>query len=261
MMNFGSDNGMSKRRKVFYDEYSGGFYTETHIDELKRKCDYRTNMADVLNRSEEARLCSAIKTVNAARNLFELKREREVTLHRENLKDHIAYKAVLDHISKERDNNPNWDDKFGKYGMGVNKKDLEENIQLQLHEMDPMIRRKRQAEHILSNRKKVEVFDRKMNTEALLAMAHKQKHSSASPTRKRSPSKEPKEKAMPKLILPPITVTRRKEEPAGLEHKRVSIHGLDVSMTTPKPSPTPESKMSENSGGLPNIFVTTLDDN
>ncbi|KAK3102661.1 hypothetical protein FSP39_012978 [Pinctada imbricata] len=219
-MNFGGDGGANRKRKVIYDEYTNGFYTESKMESLQRQCDFRSKMAGVLNRGEESKLTGKRKAVEAEKQIFELKNEKETTLHRENLRDYQAYREVLRNILKERENDKNWDDKYGMYGSGVSRLDLELEVQRQKTEMTPIIVRKRNAEKLLSQRKRVEVFDRKMNTTELLNKARK---------KRKQPdveSKSPEDsRRTPKLILPPITVTFRKEEDfeSGAERRSTEV--------------------------------------
>ncbi|XP_069141872.1 uncharacterized protein [Argopecten irradians] len=249
-MNFGSDNGMSKKKKVFYDDYTGGFYTESRMENLKRKCNYRSKMAEVINRSEGSRLHVALKTVDTAKHLFEMKSERETTFYRECLKDHLAYKHVLEGISKERDNDSSWDGRYGKYGQGVNRTDLDPQISEQLVEMAPEVKRKRQAEMLLSQRKKPEVFDRNMKTPDLLGLVRNKRAKSSSPVRRKpvAPSNGSGRKT-PKLILPPITLTLSRESTAD---KVVNVRNLQ---STNKRSNTTMG----DSSGLPTVFVTQFE--
>lgn len=251
-MNFGSDNGMSKRRKVFYDELTGGFYAENRMENLKRKCDYRGKMAEVINRSEGTRLNAALKTVNTAKHLFEMKVERETTFHRESLKDHLAYKHVLESISKEREHDVDWDWTYGKYGKSVNRTELDPQIHEQLTEMAPIVKRKRQAEKLLSQRKKPEVFDRKMKTPELLGLVKNKRSKSSSPMRKKSHSTAVVSgRRTPKLILPPITVMLKREKTMN-SNSAVNVRRVD-----------PVSARSHTTvgvqGGLPSVFVTQFE--
>jgi len=247
-MNFGTDAGISKRKKVFFDEYTNGFYTESKMETLQRKCEYRSKGADVLNRSEESRLNIALKSVKAARNLFTMKTEREQTFHQEKLRDHLAYKHVLENISKQRDKMTDWDDTYGKYGFGINKTELDSEIQHQRQEMTPMVIRKRQAEQLLSNRKKVDVFDRNMKTPELLGLIKNKRTKSSSPVHRR---KSPARKKTPKLILPPITVTWNRDKSSRRNENSVNVDNLES-------KPTPVNKSAEDKG-LPAVFVTQVD--
>lgn len=197
-----------KKKKVFYDEYSGSFYTESKMEALQRQSDYRSKMEGVLNRSEAARLKVKHNTVKAAQHIFDMKNDRERTTFQENLKDHQAYKQVLENIVKERSKDQDWDDKYGIYGPGVSRQELDSEVQKQLHEMSPMVRRKRAAEFLLSQRKRVEVFDRKKKTPELLEKVHKKRMEQL----EKEKEVEEAPRKTPKLILPPITVTLRKED-------------------------------------------------
>ena len=209
-MNFGGEPGPIRKRKVLYDEYTNGFYTESKMESLQRRCDFRTKMADVLNRGEESKLTAKRKTVEAETKIFETKNERETTFYRENLRDHQAYREVLRNIMKERENDNNWDDKYGMYGAGVNRTDLEQEVHKQRIEMSPVMVRKRNAEKLLSQRKRVEVFDRKMNTEEILNKACQARKKRKSPPNEEKVLEE--SRPTPKLILPPITLTFRKDD-------------------------------------------------
>lgn len=205
-MSFGA-GGDVKKKKVFYDEYTGSFYTESKMEALQRQCDYRSKMAGVLNRSEAARLRVKHNTVQAAQHIFEMKNERERTMYQENLKDHQAYKQVLENIVKERAKQE-WDDKYGIYGAGINRQELDIEVQKQLREMSPVVKRKRAAEFLLSQRKRVEVFDRTKKTPELLEKVHKKRMEQI----EKEKEIEESPRKTPKLILPPITVTLRRED-------------------------------------------------
>lgn len=205
-----------KKRKVIYDEHANKFYPETYMESLHRQCLYRAKMADVQNRGVEAKLTFVNKKVETEKGLFLMKNDKEVTIHRSNLKDHKAYIKVLEQLLKEKPI-PDFDGKYGRYGLGCSKNDLEPLIQNQRYEMTPEVIRKRQAELLLSRRKKMEVFDRRISTSALLERMTKRKQikkSETPPPESRTPSPQEwraTDSKTPKLILPPITVSKSRD--------------------------------------------------
>lgn len=205
-----------KKRRVIYDEHSNKFYPETYMESLHRQCFYRAKMADVQNRGVEAKLTFVNKKVETEKGLFLMKNEKEVIVHKGNLKDHKAYIKVLEQILKEKPF-PDFGGKYGRYGLGCSKSDLEPLIQHQRHEMMPEVIRKRQAELLLSRRKKMEVIDPRISTSALLervAKRRKVKQSETPSPETRTPSPQEwraTDSKTPKLILPPITVSKSRE--------------------------------------------------
>lgn len=214
-MSADEDTIISKKRKVHYDEYTNSFYPETFMESLQRQCAYRSKMADVQNRSVEAKNAFIYKKFDTEKSIFLAKNDKEVTYHRENLKDHKAYIKVLANILSEKQK-PDFDGKYGRYGLGCSKSELEPQIQHQRYEMTPEVIRRRQAEMFLSRRRKMEVIDRKMSTSAILdRIAKKRTVKPSTPSPKvRTPSPHEvrnTDSKTPKLILPPITVTKSRE--------------------------------------------------
>ncbi|XP_071141225.1 uncharacterized protein [Mytilus edulis] len=238
------ENIIPKKRKVIYDEYTNSFYPETYMDSLHRQCVYRAKMADVQNRSVEAKYTFIHKKVETEKNIFLMKNDKDVTYHSGNLKDHKAYIKVLENILKEKEH-PDFGGKYGRYGLNNSKTNLEPLIQHQRYEMMPEVIRKRQAEMLLSKRKKMEVIDRRMSTSALLDRISKRRAvKTVTPSPKqRTPSPEEMrttDSKTPKLILPPITVTKSRE--GRLSRQSLSRQSpIDTSQ-----SPCPAVFMTEN---------------
>jgi hypothetical protein len=74
-------------------------------------------MADVQNRSVEAKYSYVHKKVETEKSIYLMKNDKEVTYHKENLKDHKAYIKVLANILNEKPK-PDFDGKYGRYGPG-----------------------------------------------------------------------------------------------------------------------------------------------
>jgi hypothetical protein len=53
-----------RARKVIYDDYTKAFYVETRVEALERQVATRAKLADVLNRSHDARLKDTTKRVS-----------------------------------------------------------------------------------------------------------------------------------------------------------------------------------------------------
>lgn len=254
-MSFGGNSVAQKKRKVFYDDHNGIFKTETAIEMLKRQCKYTARMADVLNRCEETRLRATTKSVDAGKHIFELKTDKELMMYKENLRDHKAYIQVLENISREREKTE-YDDKYGKYGPGVNKIELEHAIQQQLREMSPTVIRKRNANLLLSQRKKMEVFNRNLKTPEIFAMSRSKRSKSESPdVRKTSP--KPKTKT-PKLILPPITVSLSKQDSKVKFADSSSPNVKNEDDVENDIDKTRSNNVSEQKELLPSVFVTQI---
>jgi NADH:ubiquinone oxidoreductase subunit len=248
-MSVEEDNIIPKKRKVYYDEYTNSFYPETYMDSLHRQCIYRAKMADVQNRSVEAKYSYVHKKVETEKSIYLMKNDKEVTYHKENLKDHKAYIKVLANILNEKPK-PDFDGKYGRYGPGCSKSELEPLIQHQRYEMTPEVIRRRQAEMLLSRRKKMELIDRKMSTSALLEKISKRKavqnSTPSPPVRSASPEEvRNADSKTPKLILPPITVTKSREG-------RLSRQSLSR-QSQPDREPT---SLSASQSPCPAVFLT-----
>lgn len=195
-------NTENKRRKVFYDEFTNGFYVETRVAAVQRSCNYRSKITVVRNRSQDERCKDRIQFAETAKHIFETKYEKEETQHHGTLRDNAAYRQVLVSVAKDRENNHADDlDLMGKYGPGATRDKLDTLVQEKIEYMTPAAKRKRRAKRILSKRKKEDVFDRKATTPELFNMVRNRESRSASPTQKAS------SRVDTKLVLPPIEVS------------------------------------------------------
>ncbi|KAK3579407.1 hypothetical protein CHS0354_029715 [Potamilus streckersoni] len=230
------DHVSTKKMKVIYDEYTRRFYTESMVESLERQRNMLARLAEVKNKSEEARLNFSKRQVNAARNMFEMRNEKEVHQHKENLKDHVAHMHVLESLAKEREERRRpADDLLGRYGPGTTRPVLDDLIVQQLREMSPVMIRRRKAEKLLSKRRKLEVYSSRLKTSALFRKARERRSQSVSPLCTPAPRK-----STSKLILPPITVNMTKD---GKQRKITETRQLNI-----------EDPAAENTKS--NVFVT-----
>nr|KAG5704326.1 hypothetical protein BaRGS_012635 [Batillaria attramentaria] len=112
-----------RARKVIYDDYTNGFYVETRVEALERQVATRAKLTDVLNRSHDTKLRNQKKQVEAEKDIFDKKNDRDTTFHREQLKDHVAHKSVLHDIAHRKASDLNGggrDSHLGHYGLGSN---------------------------------------------------------------------------------------------------------------------------------------------
>ncbi|KAL3853830.1 hypothetical protein ACJMK2_017331 [Sinanodonta woodiana] len=233
------DHVSSKKMKVIFDEYTHRFYTESMLESLERQRNMIARLAEVKNKSEEARLNFSKRQVNAARNIFEMRNEKEVHQHKENLKDHEAHMLVLENLAKEREKRRRpEDDMLGRYGPGTTRPVLDDLIVQQLREMSPVMIRKRKAENILSKRRKMEVYSSTLKTSALFRKARQWRSQSVSPQRTPSPRK-----SSSRLILPPIAVSMTKD---GKQRKFTETSAREPNQ---EDDPATESTM-------PTVFIT-----
>ena len=201
-MGLGEDIAV-KKRKVVWDDYTGGFYAESKVEALQRLCDYRAKLTDVINKNEATRCRNAIRQVNAEKQMFLLRKEREAQKHNETWQDHKAHLNVLERLAKEREKIFESEvDNYGRYPPGSLRSDLDSMVESELREMSPVVQRKREASRLLEKRTEISMIDRTKTTEDVFDELKKRK------SRAPSPAKTPafKSKSAPKLILPAITV-------------------------------------------------------
>jgi hypothetical protein len=238
----------TKKRKVHYDTYTRGFYMETRVEALQRQVEYRGKMTGVRNKSEDARLSLAKKQVEGARYIFNRKNNRELSEHKENLTTTLAYKRVLGHIARDRDRILRGEENnYGRYGEDSSRSSLEVDIAKEAREMSGFIKRKRDAERLLSHRKKLEVFDRTLATPEMYRAAQSKRSRSVSPVNRRRRKSSQRKIPTPKLILPPITVRLRREDSGP----RVTDSVSQAHSQRPNQSASLE---------LPSVFVTQHSD-
>lgn len=195
-------NTESKRRKVFYDEFTNGFYVETRVASVQRNCNNRSKITVVRNRSHDERCKDRVHFAETAKHIFETKYEKEEMQHHETMRDNAAYRHVLTSVAKDREViHADELDHMGKYGLGATRDKLDVLVQQKMEYMTPAAKRKRRAKRILSKRKKEDVFDRKATTPELFELIRSRQSRSASPIRKSPP------RAEAKLILPPIELS------------------------------------------------------
>lgn len=214
-MGIGEDVSV-KKRKVIYDDYTGGFYAESKVESLQRQCDYRARLTDVINKAEDAKYRVACKQVDAEKQIFLMKNEKAIHKHNEALLDHKAHKNVLERLAKEREERSrSVNDLYGRYPPDSLRPNLEEKIVSELKDMSPVVKRRREASRLLLKRNAVSEVNRSMSTDDMFLELKHMKSRISSPV-KISQSKSPMtdtdlNKPMPKLILPAITVKMGKK--------------------------------------------------
>ena len=250
MMGLGEEVAV-KKRKVVWDDYTGGFYAESKVEALQRLCDYRAKLTDVINKNEAARCRNAIRQVDAEKNMFLIKKGREVQKHNETWQDHKAHLHVLDRLAKEREKIFEAEvDNYGRYPPGSLRGDLDCMVETQLREMSPVVRRKREAARLLGKRTDINLIDRTKTTEDIFDEMKKRKSRANSPAKTSAPTM--KSKSMPKLILPAITVKMSKTADRSKTVEPVS------QMKTTKVNNTDGCKAGKENkdNNLPSVFVT-----
>lgn len=246
----GEELGM-KKRKVIYDEYTGGFYAESKVESLQRQCEYRAKLTDVMNKAEEAKYRTACKQVNAEKNLFLIKKEKDSHRHSEALQEYKAHKNVLEKLAKDRQETlAGLTDIYGRYPPESFGDQIEELIGLELKEMRPVVRRRREATSLLNKRNELTEVDRTMSTEDLFDNIKHRKSRISSPVKtplRQVRSETPK--PPPRLILPAITVkignngNNKVVEPGKNNRYNFSNSSLTTKLTDDEPT-------------LPSVFIT-----
>jgi len=242
-MGIGEDISI-KKRKVIYDEYTGGFYAESKVESLQRQCDYRSKLTDVINKAEDAKYRVACKQVDAEKQIFLMKNEKALHKHNGALLDHKAHKNVLGRLAKEREElSKSVNDLYGKYPPDSLRPKLEEQIVSELKEMTPVVQRRREATKLLLKRHAVSEVNRAMTTDDMFLGLKHTKSRISSPA-KRAPSRSPivneTNKPMPKLILPAITVSM----------------GNHIDRRKGTDQYTPRDAQNNNASPFPSVFVT-----
>lgn len=246
------ENITVKRRKVVYDEYAGGFYAESKVESLQRQCDYRARLTDVMNKGEEAKYRFACKQVEAERQLFLMKKEKAAHRHAEALLDHRAHLSVLDKLAKEHEQTLTREDTLlGKYPPGSLRRDLEELIEKELKEMTPMVKRRREATKLFHKRNLNIDVNRSLTTDDLFEEIKNRKSRVPSPAKTPAPmNKHPasshsgKQREMPKLILPAITVKLSRDGTRTRTNDSVKVSG--------------DTGGNGSSVPLPSVFITDV---
>lgn len=247
-MGLGEDVSI-KRRKVVYDDYTGGFYAETRVEAVQRLCEYRAKLTDVINKNEAARCQNMIRQVNAERQSFLIKKGREAQKHNETRQDHQAHLSVLEKLAKEREKIFEANiDIYGRYPPeSTRRTDLDELVANELREMSPEVRRKRESARLLGKRTEIHPIDRTKTTGDIFEELKNRKSRVSSPAKSPAPAR--KSKSMPKLILPAITVKMTK---AGDRTKTVEPPAQTKRQNTNES----ESRTKEKENTLPSVFVT-----
>ena len=243
-MGGGEDIGI-KKRKVVWDDYTGGFYAESRVEALQRLCDYRAKLTDVINKNEAARCQNKIRQVNAERQMFLIKKARDALKHNETWQDHKAHLSVLDKLAKEREKTFITEaDNYGRYPPEcARRSDLDEMVADELREMSPIVKRRRDAARLLGKRTEINLIDRTRTTEDIFDELKNRKSRVSSPAKSPAPAR--KSKSMPKLILPAITV-------------KMTRTGDTSKTVEPVSQKREQEKKNKNEKGdnLPSVFVT-----
>ncbi|XP_060563660.1 uncharacterized protein LOC132723024 [Ruditapes philippinarum] len=236
-----------KRRKVIFDEYTGGFYAESKVESLQRQCEYRAKLTDVMNKAEEAKYKLACKQVNAEKHMFLIRKEKATHRHSEALQDYKAHMNVLDKLAKEREEiHAQMEDIYGKYPPKSLRSNIEELIEGELKEMRPVVRRRREATKLLDKRNELTEVDRTMSTEDLFDNMRQRKSRVPSPVKSASRNKGAETpKPVPRLILPAITVRLGNNNSAS---KTRVIEPVSVTRDN--------TKSYDENAMLPSVFVT-----
>lgn len=237
----------AKKRKVVWDEYTGGFYAESKVEAVQRMCDYRAKLTDVINKNEAARCRNAIKQVDAEKQVFLIKKGREAQKHNDTWQDHKAHLNVLEKLAKDREKVFDAEvDNYGRYPPRSTRNDLDNMVETELREMSPVVRRKRNTERLLGKRNEISLIDRTKTTEHIFEELKNTRSRIPSPAKTPAPAR--KSKSVPKLILPAITVKMSKsgDRAKTVEVSKVRRQNVDESQN---------NKVASNSG-LPPVFVT-----
>jgi len=235
----------AKKRKVVYDEYTGGFYAESIVESVQRQCDIRQRLTDVINKAEESKYRYACKQVEAEKNLFLMKKEKATHRHNEALIDYRAHMNVLEKLAKEREEiAAQMNDIYGRYPPDSLRLNLEDQILLERKEMSPIVQRRREATRLLNNRNSMTELDRTKSNDDIINELRNMKSRANSPE-KRMSKLTPENHAprhVPKLILPAITVNLDKVK----ESKKSKSNGIR------------RTNSSNDVSVLPPVFVTDI---
>lgn len=231
------DSTATKPRKVYYDDLSNGYYSETRIEAVQRQCEKNTKIAETRNRSENVRLDFTKRQANVAHHIFKMKSTREIGAHRDVLRDHVAHKSVLHDVAKCREFKAD-EENFGTYGIGSSKIELTPIIEVKLKHLTPSAKRKRGTKKLLKQRRRMQELDRRLPTPELFKMVSRKKSKVNHKVLIDESSEIESQESMPQLILPPLAAT--------MTHKRkLSEHKVKMHKPT-----------SEKRDSLPAVFVT-----
>ena len=234
----------AKKRKVIWDDFTGGFYAESKVEAVQRMCDYRAKLTDVINKNEAARCRNAIKQVDAEKQVFLIKKGREAQKHNDTWQDHKAHLNVLEKLAKDREKVFDAEvDSYGRYPPGSMRNNLDNMVENELREMSPVVRRKRNAERLLGKRNEIGLIDRTKTTEHIFEELKNTRSRIPRPAKTPVPAR--KSKSVPKLILPAIRVKMSK---SGDRAKTVEVSKV-------RRQNEDESQNNKNNG-LPPVFVT-----
>ena len=117
---------------------------------------------------------SPLLQVDAEKDIFEKKNDRETSFHKELLKDHVAHRHVLTNIARSKSDGAatgsRAESHLGHYGLGASKLEIQPLIDQRIKDNTCSAKRRKQSRKIQSKRREVKVFDRTMTTSALLRM-------------------------------------------------------------------------------------------
>ena len=175
-----------------------------------------------------------------------MKTERERDTMREGLKDKVAYRSVLGVIGQLNERDPSHNPLYGKYGPETTRIELAPLVEAEMKMMSPAAKRKQKAGTILDSRKKLELFDRRSTTSALMRVRLQSRLTPDRPIRTRESLRRGK------LILPPIQAS--KSPILSTPNKEDSIvNEMDLA----ERHLTPDNIEQKDADSLPGVFVTT----
>ena len=230
-----------RSRRVMYDDYTDGFYVETRVEALQRQSENRASETEVLNKSQEARFEVAQRQIEAAKRIFERKFLAEANQHKQNLRERIAYKQILDDLPRPDGSLESGSNPRVRVLNSYSRLELQALVEARIKEGSPSSIRRKAAHKLLTHRKPVEVFNRVRSTTSLLQSARRKRHRHSSVSAEGGREYTPRQSNV-QLILPPISMSMR----------NVRAVSSDAGLTSAdKPNVTQQADLS-----LPSVFLT-----
>ena len=204
------DNSLNKTRRsrrVIFDEYTGKIYVEERVQAVRRQSETRANEIESLNKAEEVKFEFAQRQIEKARRIYERKVLAEVNQHKQNLREHIAYKHILDDIARRNDLLES-DDNARIQDFNTNKMEYHSLVEQKIKDCSPSARRLRAARKLLLDRKPIEVYDNSRSLSALLRTARHKRCRNCSELDTKGHEYISRQSTA-QLILPPISMTMK----------------------------------------------------
>ena len=223
----------ARDHKLSFDQYTGKFYFESKIEGIERTCRMRLKHTEAMNKGESLILQNQHQTFEGKMHIFDMKNSRENDTLKESLRDFVAHRNALDEVGRNNDNDPDRNDKLGRYGLNSSRKDLLPFIELEKLKMDPAWRRKKECQLLLSQRRPMDLIDRQLPTSTIM-LSWRRKN-------KPEPKKPDNAKPMPQLILPPLKVK--------ISTKKGTAKSVTGNMATGE-------EQDPETTSLPSIFIT-----